>query len=216
MKDLIDSMATGKIQIDDVINKLNEHVRGAIKISNPLNIAENLHNGHYVDRSNVSQLWSLKRFYDTLHYNIGLIDVGKKFLSQKNYHGAFESFHSAKYSQGLLDMTKSIVNEVKAGRRDNIGYARKALVDIVGLEGNNRVHKYINTIADAYIKEYQSLLKTHHGADDSYLYDALGLYKLNNNVLGIAKATAKIAYYKMAHKEDSHSKSIGIENHFNS
>ncbi len=219
MKDPVIIPGKEKIKIDDMIHTLNEYIQGTIKIVNPLNVAENLHNGHYVDRSNISQLWTFKRFYDLLNYNVGLIDVGKSFLSQKNYHGAFESFHSAKYSQGLLDMTKNIIDEVKNGNRDNIGYAKKALVDIVLLEGKEHPKKdvvkhYINTIADAYIAEYKSLLKNSHHRDTSYLNEALGLYRLNNNMLGIAKTTAKIAYHKMAHHtDDSNSAKIGVHDH---
>lgn len=216
MKDSVNALGIGKAQIDETINKLNDYLRGAIKINNPLNIAENLHNGHYVEKSNISQLWTLKRFYDILHYNVGLIDIGKRFLSQKNYHGAFESFHSARYSQGLLDITKNIIDEVKKGDRNNIGYAKKALVDIVQFEGKERAKEYINTIADAYIKEYKALMKKdHHHNDNTYLYEALGLYKLNNNMLGVAKTTAKIAYHRMAHHTDnSYSKSAQLDNHF--
>lgn len=208
-----------KIKIDDLINTLNKYIQGTIKIVNPLNVAENLHNGHYVNRSNISQLWTFKRFYDMLKYDVGLIDVGKRFLSQKNYHGAFESFHSAKYSQGLLDMTKNIIDEVKNGNRSNIGYAKKALVDIVLLEGKAHpkkevVRNYINTIADAYISEYKSLLKNNHYKNTSYLNEALGLYRLNNNILGIAKTAVKIAYHKIAHHtDDSNSTKIDIHDH---
>lgn len=216
MKDPVIIPESGKVKIDDVIQTLNEYIKGTIKVVNPLKIAENLHNGHYANRSNTSQLWTFKRFYELLNYNVGLIDVGKSFLSQKNYHGAFESFHSARYSQGLLDMTKSIVDEVKNGNRNNIGYARKALVDIVLLEGKEHpkkdlVKSYINTIADAYIAEYKSLIKNGHHKDNSYLKDALGLYRLNNNMLGIAKTSAKIAYHKMAHhSDDSSYANVGV------
>jgi hypothetical protein len=217
-KKILKRLTTAKnsIQVDEIINTLNNYVQGAINIRNPLNIAENLHNGNYIERVNTSQLWTMKRFYDMVHYNVGLIDVGKNFLSQKNYHGAFESFHSAKYSQGLLDMTKNIVDEVKKGNRNNIGYAKKALVDIVQFEGKERAKEYINTIADAYMAEHKALMKMpHHHNDNTYLYDALGLYRLNNNVLGIAKTSTKIAYHKLAHhKENPNNKRIEMDNHF--
>lgn len=218
MKDPVITPESGKAKIDSILQILNNYLQGAIKISNPLNVAENLHKGHYVDSSDISQLWTFKRFYDLLNYNVGLIDVGKKFLSKKNYHGAFESFHSAKYSQGLLDMTKSIVDEVRLGNRNNIGYAKKALIDIVLFEGQNHakednIKRYINTIADAYMKEYKISLKGRH-TDNSYLYEALGLYKLNNNMLGIAKTTAKIAYHRMAHHTDDYSSAkIDVHDH---
>ena len=206
------------IHLDAIINTLNNYLQGTIKISNPLNIAENLHNGHYVDKSNISQLWTLKRFYELLHYNVGLIDIGRKFLSDRNYHGAFESFHSAKYSQGLLDMTKEIVDEVKKGNRNNIGYAKKALTDIILFEGKEYpkkdiIKQYINTIADAYIMEYKHILKNSHQKDITYLYEALGLYNLNNNLIGIAKTTAKIAYHKITYNDNSNtSKMLDINN----
>ena len=214
-KRILKKLTTAKnsIQIDEIINTLNNYVHGAVKLSNPLNVAENLHKGNYIERGNISQLWIMKRFYETVNYNAGLIDVGNGFLSKKNYHGAFESFHSAKYSPGLIEMTKNIVNEVKTGDRRNIGYAKKALVDIVQLEGNKNVKEYINTIADAYISEYKSLLK-HHTKHNVYLYDARELYSLNKNMLGVAKTTAKIAYHKMGQADDSYSKNTSIDNQF--
>jgi hypothetical protein len=193
------------IQVDGIIDTLNKYISGAIKINNPLNIAENLHNGHYIERVNNSQLWTMKNFYERLKYNVGLIDIGRKFLSQKNYHGAFETFHIARYSQGLLDMTKNIVDEVKKGNRNNIGYAKKALVDIVQFEGKERAKEYSNIIADAYIKDYLSLEITDpkkrlmemeykkHNLDD-----ALELYNLNGNII----KKLKTYNMKLRHKSD--------------
>lgn len=219
-KEILKKLNTKKnnIQLDILINTLNKYIQGAIELSNPLNVAKNLHKGNYIERINGSQLWTMKKFYEMLNYTDGLIDVGNRFLIRKNYHGAFQSFHIARYSPGLIEMTKMIVEEVKTGNRHNIAYAKNALVDIVQLEGNKDVKEYINTIAEAYITEYKHLMKHHtkHNAYNTYLYDARELYKLNKNMIGVAKTTAKIAYHKMGQADDLYFKEMPIDNPFDS
>lgn len=174
-------------KMEHIIDTINNYIQGEIRLRDPLTVAENLHKGNYVENASDYQLWALKRFYEKTNYVVGLVDVGRKFLSKKRYHGAFEAFHVAEYSQGLLDVVKDVVDEVHSGNRKNIVYAKKALDDIVKIEGKkgvgDDVRTYINTIAEAYIKQYEiDLDSKEYRADKNYLTSALHLYKLNRQL----------------------------------
>lgn len=204
-KDLTTNV-TKENNVELILNKINNYLYGTAKIMDPLKIAENFHSGNYISMVNKSQLWNLKKFYETINYKIGLVDVGKKFMENSNYHGAYESFHSAKYVQGLLEIAKKIVQEVKEGNRNNIGYAKKALTDIVKLEGKSSItnlKKYINDIADAYIQEYNETNRTNHNKRIDCLHDALELYKLSNNKLKIFKTSLKMIYHNISYTQSN-------------
>lgn len=188
--------------IDKIIYKLQKYVFGKLKINNPIEVAKNLHSNNYINIANISQLWTLKKFFETINYPTGIIDIGMRFLKEKNYHGAYESFSSITYTPGLIELTKEVVKEVKNGNRNNIGYAKKALVDIVNSEGNKNVKEYIDTIANAYFLEYKDNIKKTHHKDDNYLFEALQLYKLSNNKIGILKISSRIFYHKFSHEDN--------------
>ncbi|MGV8150909.1 MAG: hypothetical protein ACP5NV_04225 [Candidatus Woesearchaeota archaeon] len=205
--------------LDTLTRHVNRDINKNIKSFNPLSLAKNLHKGSYIEKANYSQLWIMKNLYEQIQYVSGLVDIGNKFLSQKNYHGAYESFHAAKYTPGLLDIVKNVVQEVKSKKpyvRDHIGYAKKALVDIVkldhiakieGKEGVTQLNHYINTIAEAYIQEYESL-PVRNVERKQYLEHAKELYSLNKNILGKLKVSGKLISYNWHTPDEYHHKNI--------
>lgn len=182
-----------------------------IKLDAPLAMARNLKQMDYLSKATTMDLWNIKKLYEDVKDRKGLIYIGDRFLSQKNYHGAYEAFHAAQYNPGLLDMTRQIVRELKTdsspARHSEISYAKKALVDIV--ENGRKemdhvekkeVHRYINTIADAYYREYKESTRHDGARDESYLKDAQELYMLNHRFLKVMGLATRQAYDRFAHE----------------
>ena len=145
-------------------------------------------------------------------------------LIPKNYFQALSVFDKAyllsnrihqkrRIIDGWLTIAESIRSEIKANPingRANLGYAKRAIENIIEAEGMTRkLSKLANFIAGAYIDEYfyQKSEKKHHFMEKSpysregidyhyirrslqpYLAEALGLYKATRNFGGIAKAS---------------------------